>query len=203
MDIMEIKNTRSSRQLPESSFESLIKPHAEQLYRVAYRLTGHAEDAEELVQELFLKLYPRRDELAKVEQLRPWLMRVMYRMFIDQHRRNTRSPLQLVETSDEDDDHPFDRIASHEPGPEADAERADMLERLAQAVDALSEDHRVLVSLHDIEGYTLQELQSVLDCPLGTLKSRLHRARAHLREMLVGWEPDESLERVKNKRAML
>jgi len=167
-------------------FEALVRPHLDQLYRVAFRLTGNVEDTEDLIQDLLVKLYPRRQELERVELLRPWLTRVMYNLFIDGRRRYGRSPVRLVEPAPhmEEQGDPFEQVASDAPGPDAAIEREQRLEEIAGAFRRLSEDHRLVITLHDIEGYTLAEIQAILDCPIGTLKSRLHRARARLRELI-------------------
>lgn len=168
------------------AFDALVRPHLPSLYRVAYRFTGNREDAEDLIQELLTKLYPRREELSGIDRLRPWLTRVMYRIFIDNKRRHSRSPVHLAVSngSDEDNPAPLDGIAGNEATPEEHTEQAVTTRRLLAAVERLSEDHRNVLSLHDLEGYTLEEMQMILDCPVGTLKSRLHRARARLRELL-------------------
>jgi RNA polymerase sigma-70 factor (ECF subfamily) len=167
----------------ESAFEVLIRPHLKPLYRVAYRLTGRREDAEDLVQELLVKLYGRRREVEAIDRLRPWLLRVLYCQFIDNHRRHSRSPLHLVADQGGAVD-PLDSLAAPEPDPEAMTAQAAETRALLAAIARLSEDHRIVIGLHDVEGYTLEEIQPMLDCPIGTLKSRLHRARARLRELL-------------------
>jgi RNA polymerase sigma-70 factor (ECF subfamily) len=170
----------------QATFETLVQPHLKPLFRLAYRLTRNREDAEDLIQELLLKLYPRSRELMEVERLRPWLARVMYRIFIDNHRRYTRSPVYLAidHVSTDQDIDPIDNLACPGDNPEQETERSALARHLFKVIDRLSEDHRHVLSLHDIEGYTLEEMQLILDCPIGTLKSRLHRARARLRELL-------------------
>jgi len=187
--------SRTSRDA-QSAFETLVRPHLRPLYRIAYRLTGSREDAEDLTQELLTKLYPRRRELLDVERLRPWLTRVMFRIFIDNRRRYARSPVHLAVDNGADEDYatPIDNLASDGGTPEDHTEQAIHSKRLLSAIDRLSEDHRNVLSLHDVEGYTLEEMQLMLDCPIGTLKSRLHRARARLRELLG--EPEVATEEV-------
>ncbi len=164
----------------QRGFEALLAPHVEYLYRLAYRFTGQRADAEDLVQDLLVKLYPRRAELEHIEQLRPWLTRTLYHHFIDQVRRSERNPLHNA----------LDIVPELDGGVGADpmsagATESGVLQRqIATALAKLNPDQRVVVSLHDMEGYTLQELQAMLDTPIGTLKSRLHRARAALRETL-------------------
>lgn len=176
----------------EPAFEHLVRPHLKPLFRLAYRLTRSREDAEDLIQELLLKLYPRRQKLTEVERLRPWLTRILYRLFIDNHRRYLRSPLHLaVDYAPEmQNSDPIDNLAGKGGDPEQDTEQTVLIRHLLNAIDRLSEDHRLVLSLHDVEGYTLEEMEAILDCPIGTLKSRLHRARARLRELLPYLEPE-------------
>lgn len=166
-------------------FEGLLHPQFAYLYRVAYRFTGNKPDAEDLVQELLVKLYPRRKELGEVTSLRPWLVRVLYRLFIDGERKQKRSPLRLIKhRSETETKDPLDQIAGQEPDPEQYVQRRNLCEHLEQALNHLGKDQRAVIVLHDIEGYRLTELETLLEVPMGTIKSRLHRGRAILREIL-------------------
>lgn len=167
-------------------FEELIRPHLDALYRTAHRFTGAAADAEDLVQDVLVKLYPRVDELERIERLRPWLLRVLHNHFVDDRRRARRSPVALLrESPSEGNDEGVDRYPGSAPGPQEQLLRQADGERLERALAALWREHRAVVALHDMEGYSLVELSESLDVPVGTLKSRLHRARAHLRRLLT------------------
>ncbi|HUG77596.1 MAG TPA: RNA polymerase sigma factor [Burkholderiales bacterium] len=171
---------RARRAAPR--FEALLRPHLEYLHRLAWRFTGNSADAEDLVQDVLLKLYPLTAELAAIEAPRPWLARVLYREYIDLVRRRARRPMeQTAGTQGED---PLDAVPATADGPEQLAERAQWQERLQSALERLNPGQRAVLTMHDIEGYSLEELEGVLETPLGTLKSRLHRARARLRELL-------------------
>lgn len=163
-----------------STFEELVHPHINYLYRLAYRFCGNLEDAEDLVQDLLIKLYPRRVELESIEKLRPWLVTSLYRMFIDGTRKKARSPLELI-----DDENVFyDTRVNEDATPDEVLAEDQRIDKIQSAFNRLSEDHRVLLTLHDIEGYRLAELESMLGIPVGTLKSRIHRARARMRDLL-------------------
>lgn len=165
------------------SFEALVGPHVEPLYRVARRYTGANDEAEDLVQELLTRLYPRRNELATVRELRPWLLRSLHNLFIDRQRQRARRP--WTEGDEGEGEAGVEGLASSDPGPAAHLESQLTAERLQGALMKLNPDQRAVVTLHDVEGYTLEELATVLAAPVGTLKSRLHRARAHLRRDLM------------------
>lgn len=166
------------RKRGDQEFESLITPHVEHLYRIAFRFTGNRSDAEDLVQELMMQLYARKSELGDVDNLRPWLVRSLYYRYVDGLRRNSRDPLS-VPGNDDDIEATID---SRGLTAEAEAEHAFIFQRLEVALKNISPDHRALISLHDMEGYTLSELEIMLETPLGTLKSRIHRARKNLRQ---------------------
>jgi RNA polymerase sigma-70 factor (ECF subfamily) len=165
------------------SFNSLLRPHLDRLFRFACRLCDARSDAEDLFQDVLTKTFERIDDLADVEEPGSWLCRVMYNHFIDNRRRFARQRLVIVEETRL----PAARLDAL-PGtldPVADAERLDNLMQLDRALRKLSDAHRLAVVLHDCEGYKLKEIQEITGDPVGTIKSRLHRARARLRELLA------------------
>ena len=164
-----------------AGFEELVSPHIDRLYRLSYRFCGTRHDAEDLVQELLVKLYPRSNELGNIEKLGPWLSKSLYHLFIDQARRVTNSPVALAEGLGVE----LEAVACVNAGPDADMARQQRFAALEKALFSLNLDQRTLIAMHDMEGYTLPELATMLDTPLGTLKSRLHRARSSLREQLA------------------
>ncbi len=171
-----------------AEFERLLREHVPVLYRSAYRWTGAVDRAEDLVQQLLVRLYPRLAELRRLDQVRPWVLRVMYRIFIDELRRARSSPVQFGPEAAADAELPAgedDAWLDPGPGPLELAEQQVTQERLLRAWERLGQEHRAVLSMHDIEDYTLPELAQIMDIPLGTLKSRLHRARARLRELLA------------------
>ena len=165
------------------TFERLVRPHFDRLYRLAWRLAGQKAEAEDLFQELLVKAYGKLDDLVEIEEPGSWLCRVMYNLFIDEQRRFTRRRMQVVEEGQLGGDG-LEGFAGGE-NPVADNERLEKIQRLDGALQQLSDEHRVVVLLHDTEGYKLREIEELTGVPVGTLKSRLHRARARLREILV------------------
>jgi RNA polymerase sigma-70 factor (ECF subfamily) len=166
-----------------ASFDTLLRPHLDRLYRFAYRLAGSKPEAEDLFQDVLLKAFARLDDLLEVREPGPWLCRVMYNHFIDNRRRFARARLVKVEESQL----PGQSMESL-PGdldPVRDAERLDNIMQLERALASLSDVHRLVVLLHDSEGYKLAEIHQITGDPVGTIKSRLHRARARLRELLA------------------
>jgi len=164
----------------DDEFVALLRPYVEGMYRLAYRFCGSREDAEDLVQDVLVKLFPRFEDLRQIENLQSWLATVLYRQFVDRTRHVNRSPIQASEDGDtpslaEEDfaNQPESLLLNHE-----------AIDLVQQALLQLNEDQRILVVLHDVEGYKLTELQEMLNIPIGTLKSRLHRAREQLKKLL-------------------
>jgi len=163
-------------------FERLLRPHMQRLYRLAFRLTHNKAEAEDLFQDVLTKSFGRLDDLLTVRDAGPWLNRVLYNHFIDNKRRYARQRLVTVEEG-----RLPERSIEALPGdssPVRDAERLDTIMQLKSALTMLSDEHRTVILLHDSEGYKLSEIQSLTGDPIGTIKSRLHRARARLRELI-------------------
>ena len=171
-----------SHESANAAFEQLVQPHFDRLWRLAFRLTGRKAEAEDLFQELLIKAFGKLDDLVAIDEPGSWLSRVMYNLFIDEQRRFARRRMHVVDEGFL----PGDGLAGLA-GPEDpvhDNERLDKLRQLDAALSQLSDEHRVIVLLHDTEGYKLREIQDLIGVPVGTVKSRLHRARARLREIL-------------------
>ena len=165
------------------TFERLVRPHFDRLYRLAWRLTGGKAEAEDLFQELLIKAYGKLDDLVAIEEPGSWLSRVMYNLFIDEQRRFKRRRMMTVEEG---------QLAGEglaglpgEGDPDYDNQRIETIKHLDSALKQLSDEHRIVVLLHDTEGYKITEIQELTGIPVGTIKSRLHRARARLREILT------------------
>jgi RNA polymerase sigma factor (sigma-70 family) len=159
-------------------FVALVGPHFDTLYRTAYRWTRAAHDAEDLVQDLCVRAYPRLRELELLDDVRGWLLCVMYRLFVDSTRRYERTHVRSIDSEAGAD------FVSHEPTPEEQADSAIAQRRLSLAWRHIAKDQRALLALHDIEGYTLAELEEMTGLKQGTLKSRLHRTRVRLGRLL-------------------
>ena len=147
------------------TFERIVRPHFDRLYRLAWRLTGQRAEAEDLFQELLIKAFGKIDDLVGIDEPGSWLCRVMYNLFIDDQRRYARRRLHTVEEGVLPGDGLEGFAGSDDPV--RDNERFDKMRQL------------------DAEGYKLNEIQELTGVPVGTIKSRLHRARARLREILA------------------
>lgn len=163
-------------------FERLLKPHMVRLYRFAYRLTGSQPHAEDLYQDVLTKVFDRLDDLAAIEDPGPWLRRVLYNQFIDKQRQYARR--RLVDVAEGDLPEQSIQALAGRSDTAAEAENLADIAALEAALERLSDEHRIVLLLHDVEGYKLEEIQELIDVPIGTVKSRLHRARDRLRGFL-------------------
>jgi RNA polymerase sigma-70 factor, ECF subfamily len=156
----------------DERFETDALPHLRALYGTAYRMTRNAHDAEDLVQETFLRAYRGFDRFEPGTNIRAWLFTILHRVRTDAFRRAGRSP-QTVEMIGEGPAVPAPQ--------EALASGAEDIER---ALAALPEVFRVAVVLRDVEDLSYDEIAGVLDIPVGTVMSRIHRGRGLLRAAL-------------------
>lgn len=184
---MGLSNIFQFKQSSHAQFESLMRPHLKKLYNLAFRYTGNRDDAEDLVQDLLIKLYPRLEQAKSIEKLFPWLSKILYRQFIDQLRRQQRSPIDYMGEDNTD----FEMQVSQNMEPVEVISSDITLEIINDELNQLKENHRILILLHDVEGYSLQEIGEMIDIPVGTIKSRLSRARKKLRERINKREPNE------------
>jgi RNA polymerase sigma factor (sigma-70 family) len=165
-------------------FDSLVRPHFNALYAAARRLTMSIHDAEDLVQDVCLKAFARLDELMRIEFPRAWLLKVLYHEFIDNQRRNGRSPVVLAGTSPELEEPDFGAAVGDQPDDLVDREQR--VERVLRAMHVLGSEQCALVLMHDVEGFSINELCTLTGAPAGTIKAQLHRTRAKLGRLLAG-----------------
>lgn len=168
----------------EDRFEAEVMPYLNQLYSGALRLTRNPQDAEDLVQETFLKAYKGFDSFQPGTNLLAWLYRIMTNSFINTYRKCQRVP--QTETMDEITDY---QLAQDDSVREAHSAESIALDRLGtqdilDSLDALPDEYREAVYLADVEGFAYKEIAEILDIPPGTVMSRLHRGRARLRKTL-------------------
>lgn len=155
--------------------------HADALYRLAFHLTGTEADAEDMVQDTYARAFGASSQFAEGTNLRAWLFRILRNAYVDSYRRDRANPVRGGLDGGEDGETP-----GREPlrgDEELERLRTVVAEDIQAALMTLSADARTVVLL-DLEGLTETELAAVLGCAVGTVKSRLTRARAALRERL-------------------
>jgi len=137
------------------------------------------------VQDALVKAYERRDQFAGAATIGPWLARVLYNRFIDNRRHYERQRLQVVSPAGTDDGAGPEQQPSDAPSLEAQTDLAFDISALRAGLAALSLEQRAVLLMHDAEGYKLLEIHEITGVEVGTLKSRLHRARRRLRDILA------------------
>lgn len=172
----------SFRRTDNSRFTELVRPHFDALFAAARRLTVSAADAEDLVQDVCLKAHLRIDELETIEFRRAWLLKILYHRFIDIQRTRNRSPVDMADTGA--DSHDPEHMTPDGSRPEDLVEREMRVDKIIRAMGILNSEASSLLALHDIEGFSLQELKTLTGLPEGTIKSRLHRTRSRLGRLL-------------------
>jgi len=158
------------------AFDALVHAYMRQAFQLAYRVVGHREDAEDLVQESFLAAYQYLDSYDSERPFGPWLMRIVLNRGSNLRRSRTRR-----ETEPEVD------AVSTAPSALEESERAEQRVMLTRALATLSERQRMIVTLFDVDGMTSTEIGEMLDLSAGTVRWHLHEARKILRTALSGF----------------
>jgi RNA polymerase sigma-70 factor (ECF subfamily) len=172
------------------SWEEIVEAHSARVYRLAYRLTGNQHDAEDLTQEVFVRVF-RSLSTYTPGTFEGWLHRITTNLFLDMVRRRQRIRFDaLAEDAAE-------RLASREPSPAQAFSDTHFDADIQQALDTLAPEFRAAVVLCDIEGLSYEEIAATLGVKLGTVRSRIHRGRSHLRAALKHRAPGAAPGRVR------
>jgi RNA polymerase sigma-70 factor (ECF subfamily) len=165
-----------------AAFGELVCRYQDRLFNTVCRLLDNAEDAQDVVQDAFLNAYQSLDSFKGDSQFYTWLYRIAFNTAIS-HKRKQRVVLSLHNPrADGADVDPID--ASEFSQPEHALQRAEEERRIQQALNRLSPEHRAVLIMKDMEGQKYETMAEVLEVPIGTIRSRLHRARLELRELL-------------------
>ncbi|MCX8011440.1 MAG: sigma-70 family RNA polymerase sigma factor [Ignavibacteria bacterium] len=172
--------------MPKPSKETLAEfqkeaiPHMDSLYNFALRMTGDPDDASDLLQDTYFKAFRFFDKFERGTNCKAWLFRIMKNSYINKYRKDTREPDKI----DYDEIEEFYETIKAENTNTSDLQR-DIFDNVFEdevmkAIESLPEDFRTVILLCDVEGFTYEEMAEFLDCPIGTVRSRLHRARKML-----------------------
>ncbi len=172
--------------LNRREFEVQALEHIDSLYRGALRMTGNPEDAQDLVQDVYVRAIRFYQQFQPGTNIRAWLFKILKNTYINQYRKNIRTPNQI--DINEPDFYRFELEASASnpmgEGPEAEFFNRQVAEDLQRALSDLPEKFQRIVVLSDVEGFSYKEIAEIEDCPLGTVMSRLYRARRMLQTKL-------------------
>lgn len=164
------------------SWEEIVSNHSARVYRLAYRLTGNQHDAEDLTQEVFVRVF-RSLSTYTPGTFEGWLHRITTNLFLDMVRRKQRIRFDALA------DDAAERLPSREPTPQQHFNDTHFDADVQQALDTLAPEFRAAVVLCDIEGLSYEEIAATLGVKLGTVRSRIHRGRSHLRKALQHRSP--------------
>jgi RNA polymerase sigma-70 factor (ECF subfamily) len=179
-DVQHVYTEQQKRRI----FEHEFLPHIDSMYNFAYRITFDEDDAKDLVQETFFKAFRFIESFHEGTNAKAWLFRILKNSFINEFRKRSKEPAKVdyqdVETYYNSED--VHELITTDLRVEA---LQDMIgDEVSNALNALAVDFRIVIILCDLEGFTYDEMAKILDIPIGTVRSRLHRARNLLRDKL-------------------
>lgn len=193
----EVQRRKYSQEEKNSIFDGEFMPHIDSMYNFAYRLTFDEDDAKDLVQDTYLKAYRFINSFEQGTNAKAWLFRILKNSFINEYRRKSKQPAKVdyqeVETYYNSDDVDYQKTSDMR----ADSVKDMLGDEISNALNSLAVDFRTVIILCDLEGFTYEEMSKILDIPIGTVRSRLHRARNLLKEKLqsyakhMGYNTDE------------
>lgn len=164
-----------------TAFEELVALFDKKIYNYCYRMTNNADDAEDLTQEVFIKVYRNLKSFRRDSKFSTWIYRIAYNTCIDNHRKRRLKLLPLNRGDDEQQD--ID-IPSPNPLPEDQVISGEQYDIIKECIAQLKLEYKSVIILRDIQNYSYQEIADILNIPMGTVKSNISRARAQLRNAL-------------------
>lgn len=180
----EVQRKKYSDQEKNNIFDNEFMPHIDSMYNFGYRLTFDEDDAKDLVQDTYLKAYRFINSFEQGTNAKAWLFRILKNSFINDYRKKSKQPAKVdyqeVETYYNSDDVDYGITTDLR----VDAVKDMLGDEISNALNSLAVDFRTVIILCDLEGFTYEEMAKILDIPIGTVRSRLHRARNLLKEKL-------------------
>lgn len=174
---------RKAQRNDTGAFERLISPYTIHLLNHAYRLLKNQQDAEDALQEAYLKAYRSLKSFEGNSSFKTWLYRITTNVCYDMLRSKKNTTVVSLNTTDEDGEREID-VPDETYSPEVSVQKKAAFEVLKEAIDTLGEDQKVAVTLRDIDGLSYDEIAEITSSNVGTVKSRINRARMHLKKLL-------------------
>lgn len=170
-----------------TAYNKLVLHYQSRVYNLAYRIMGEKDGAADATQEAFIHAYQSLNSF-RGGNFKAWLMRIVTNACYDELRHRQRRPQTSLDNLTEENE-AFSRLADHQPGPEEQQQQAELNQAIQHCLNALPDDQRIVTVLCDVEGYDYSEIAEITATSLGTVKSRLNRARSKLRDCLQAfWE---------------
>jgi RNA polymerase sigma-70 factor (ECF subfamily) len=186
----EVQRKKYSDQEKNRIFDGEFMPHIDSMYNFGYRLTFDEDDAKDLVQDTYLKAYRFINSFEQGTNAKAWLFRILKNSFINDYRKKSKQPAKVdyqeVETYYNSDDVDYGITSDLR----VDSVKDMLGDEISNALNSLAVDFRTVIILCDLEGFTYEEMAKILDIPIGTVRSRLHRARNLLKDKLRSYAQD-------------
>ena len=179
MDV-DMLNLKRAARGDEAAFEALISPYLDTTYRLCLRMMGNEQDAADMAQEALVRAWRNLSTYKAQSRFSTWLYRITQNVCLDELRKRKNRQAESLQELHEAGFDPPDNAAA----PETVIEIKDTRSQLSRAIGTLSDEHRAAILLRDVHGLSYEEIASVLDVNLNTVKSRISRARANLRSIL-------------------
>lgn len=168
-----------------TAFEALIEDHQKRVYNIALRILNNSEDAYDAAQEVFIKVYKSIASFKGDSSFSTWIYRITKNVCLDEIRKRKKNKAISIDEEYENEEGSMQKqIYDDSPGPEEITERKIDKEQIYKAIELLSEQQKIVLVLRDIQGFSYEEIGKIIDCPEGTVKSRINRARKSLVELL-------------------
>ncbi len=167
------------------AFEELIAGYQKRVFNIALKMIGNHEDASELAQETFIRVFKSIGKFKEESLFSTWIYRIATNICLDElRRRKGRKEVSLDEDIKLENGDVSRQIEDTGPSPEAIAERNELRRKVNDAIGLLTEEHRLVIIMRDIQGFSYEEIAKITGCPEGTVKSRINRARQSLKQLL-------------------
>lgn len=171
------------------AFDDLIRKHEKRAYQYAFRLTSNPEEAGDVVADAFVRVFSALHNFKGQSAFTTWLYRILTNCFLDMRKREKSRPTTSLEAALVTDEGDLERqVEDDSATPHQEAEKSERERAVEKAVALLPEYQRAMITMYHVENLSYEEIAESLDLPIGTVKSRLNRARLSLRELLVGDE---------------
>ncbi len=189
MEEFEINLIEKSKQGDIESFEILIKSYQTLAYNIAFRMLGNIEDANDATQDALVKVFKSIQSFQGQSSFSTWLYRIVTNTCLDELRKRKRQKVYSYHNPVEMEDGGMERdVVDPNSNTEEILEKREEIKNIQDAIQALPEQHRTMIILRDIKGLSYEQISEILDCPNGTIKSRISRARMALKEIIINKE---------------
>jgi RNA polymerase sigma-70 factor (ECF subfamily) len=167
------------------AFENLIENHRKRVYNIAFKMLHNQEDAYDITQEVFIRVFKSMKEFREEASFSTWIYRITKNACLDELRkRKNKATVSMDEDLETEDGTIKRQVEDCSPGPDALYESMELRDIVRTAIGHLSDEHKFVIILRDLRGFSYEEIAKVLECPEGTVKSRINRARKALKEIL-------------------